>query len=323
MKKRTIIRVVELSLLAFLSLICISAAIAFSRDHGKTLWDWLDLLIVPVALALGAWWINRVSEKNEQKRANRENEIEREIAADRIRESALQTYLDRMAELLFERNLRNLQPNGEVRTVARARTLTVLQSLDGVRKGTVVRFLYEAGLITVKQQSGIVETTATIVDLSDANLMDADLSGSTLNKANLSRVRLGRANLGAAKLNGAELSEAALGDADLSYTELNNAKLGGAFLIGATLIYAQMRNADMSRAFLTQADLSDAFLMDADLSGTHLERARLNGAILIRANLKGTDLSGADLSEVTVTPEQLSQAASLKGAIMPDGTKHD
>jgi uncharacterized protein YjbI with pentapeptide repeats len=34
-------------------------------------------------------------------------------------------------------------------------------------------------------------------------------------------------------------------------------------------------------------------------------------------------LEGANLSGANVTDEQLAQARSLKGATMPDGTKHE
>jgi uncharacterized protein YjbI with pentapeptide repeats len=41
------------------------------------------------------------------------------------------------------------------------------------------------------------------------------------------------------------------------------------------------------------------------------------------ANLSGASLTEADLSDIKeLTDEQIHQAKSLKGAIMPDGSKH-
>jgi len=37
----------------------------------------------------------------------------------------------------------------------------------------------------------------------------------------------------------------------------------------------------------------------------------------------GGKLAAANLKEAMVMPEQLEDAASLKNAIMPDGTKHE
>jgi len=71
----------------------------------------------------------------------------RQLEGERAQDAALQAYLDQMTQLLLHEDLRTSQPDDEVRSVARARTLTVLRVLDGVRKATVVQFLYEARLI--------------------------------------------------------------------------------------------------------------------------------------------------------------------------------
>jgi hypothetical protein len=149
----------------------------------ELLWRWIELLIIPVVLGAGAFWFNtqtrrreleqefarRKSEQelalqareSEQELAQQERENDREIAKERAREDAFQRYLDRMSELVLDKHLResklddanfrvgplSLLPGDAVRATARARTLTVLRSLDGNRKGEVVRFLYEADLI--------------------------------------------------------------------------------------------------------------------------------------------------------------------------------
>ena len=60
------------------------------------------------------------------------------------------------------------------------------------------------------------------------------------------------------------------------------------------------------------------FLDRADLIAAILTGANLRDANLGKANLEGANLSGAN-----VTSEQLDKATSLKGATMPDGTKHE
>src|SRR5258706_13159532 len=120
----------------------------------KTLWDWMQLLIIPLFLAGGAFFLNRSERKTE-----------REIAKDRQQEEALQSYLDRMAELLLKEKLRTTR-NKEVRNVARTRTLTMLRGLDATRKGFVLRFLQDANLIAKGKN---------IVNLEGADLTGADL----------------------------------------------------------------------------------------------------------------------------------------------------
>jgi hypothetical protein len=82
--------------------------------------------------------------------AHERAETDRQIADQRRQDETLQAYLDYIGELLLNKDmpLRQSKARDEVRTLAQARTLTVLRRLDGERKGRVLQFLYEAGLIT-------------------------------------------------------------------------------------------------------------------------------------------------------------------------------
>src|SRR5437763_3445541 len=93
---------------------------------GKTLWDWLQLLAalaVPVVVGFGVAWFTA-------KRA----QSEREITLENQREAALQEYINKMSELLLEKNLRESREDDEVRKIARLQTLTVLSRLGNNRK---------------------------------------------------------------------------------------------------------------------------------------------------------------------------------------------
>jgi Pentapeptide repeats (8 copies) len=78
------------------------------------------------------------------------------------------------------------------------------------------------------------------------------------------------------------------------------------------------RRADMFGVVLRGADLTGVDLSGSDLSGADLRGADLRGAVL-----KEIRLVGACLEEAKVTEAQLGEAESVKGAIMPDGSRHD
>jgi uncharacterized protein YjbI with pentapeptide repeats len=275
---------------------------------GKSVWDWLDLLLVPVVLAVAGLLFNRSERRAEREIAAKRAETDREIAADRAREATLQSYLDKMTELMLEKGLRASEPDAEVRDIARARTLTVLRMLDEVRKGLLLRFLHEAALIGWEP----------VVDLSEADL----------NRVNLCAADLSKANLGRAFLHEANLIEAILCEAILTKAILRGADLREADLCEATLDGANLHEADLRKANLSKAILVAAILSKADLRGTRLTKTGLSGTILSEADLTGADLTGAnlqgaDLRGAKVTEEQLAQARSLWGATMPDGTVHE
>jgi uncharacterized protein YjbI with pentapeptide repeats len=270
---------------------------------GKTLWDWLQLLIVPVALSLitvaFAWQQDVRQQRIEDQRA----EAERELAVQRAQDEALQAYIDQMGSLLLERDLRNSAEGGEVRTLARARTLSVLERIDENRKARALRFLYEANLITSPHP---------IISLETADLRGADLSAATT----VIEVRPGVNML-----------------APTPPTNWSRIDLSGSYLSNANLLGDNLRNVDLSRTHLYGSNLSKADLSDANLSGAVLgptifslpqENLSMADVRDIRADLSKTDLSGANLEGALVSGEQLQQQAkTLQGATMPNGQKYE
>src|SRR6266702_1228396 len=260
---------------------------------NKTLWDWMQLLIIPIALALVAIWFNRNERKNEQK-----------IASDNRQEAALQAYLDRLSELLMKEGLRTSKPEDEVRIAARARTLTILRQLDELRKADVIKFLYESDLISV-------DADKCVIDLAGANLREAFFFLAKLSRVNLIGVELDFAEFSVIDLSEANLTEANLVGVEFFETDLNKATLCNANLCYAKLDEAELSEANFSKALLNRADLSgadlsEAKLNEADLSEAKLIRANLGRADLSEADLSRADLSGADLSGAIVTTEQLA-----------------
>jgi hypothetical protein len=258
--------------------------------RGKTVWDFLQLLIVPLMLVAIGLVFSLQQDVRQQRVENQRAKAERELAEQRAQDEALQAYLDQMSGLLLERDLRTSEEDSEVRTLARARTLTVLGRLDPSRKTAVMQFLVEAELVTS------ADGREPIIALDGASLSNADLSFLGLRNADLTG-----ADLSGANLNGADLS-----NADLGATKKVTLSGGG-------LLYP------------VRANLSGANLSFADLSG-----ADLRFAVLSHAHLSGADLSGADLSHAYLigargaTNEELDrQADTLKGATMPNGQKYE
>lgn len=197
------------------------------KDTGfskRTLWEVADLLIVPAAIAGGVAWFNQ-----------RQQSFQNEIENQRAERDVLRTYLDQMATLLLEKELRKKgTKTSDVRRLARARTLTTLDALDdSERQRRVLRFLYETELI---QRPGL---ESPVISLQFARLRGV----------NLSRRRL---------LQHADLRQANLTGADLTDAYLTGANLAGAKLIGARLIGAKLTDTILTNADLTGADLTGA-----------------------------------------------------------------
>lgn len=243
--------------------------------RGKTAWDGIVLLIIPLTLALVATGLSmcqgtreanreatRVVELNEREIAREAIQDEREVTreaiqderdatqaivqaeiqstaeANRANANTLQVYLSEMAAI----------PSGDLKdetviSAIRARTIATIREMDGPRNAIIVIYLYETGL---------------------------------LGQLNLPPINLFRADLFGADLSGVDLSGVVLSGADLSGANLIEADLFGADLSGADLIRADLFGADLSGADLSRANLSGTNLSGANLSGANLYRAKYN-----------------------------------------------
>jgi uncharacterized protein YjbI with pentapeptide repeats len=258
---------------------------------SKTVWDWLQLLIVPAVLA-GAVTIYNQAQTDQ---ANRRQAVQ---AAQNLRQGAVanqdsifQTYLSQMSSLMVAKDWS--KRDSSARRVGRVLTLGFLSALDRARKGEVLQFLFHAQLLGNPAEFTGSPPGPPLISLANADLRGADLTAATLEQANLT----------SADLTGADLKSANLRDSNLN----------GAFLERANLSHAILN--DMAN--LSGADLTDANLTDASLSTANLENAILNGANLSGAQLGGATLSGADLSGADLTG---AIGANLRGATLNQTT---
>jgi Pentapeptide repeats (8 copies) len=152
--------------------------------RGKTVWNWMELLIVPLALAVIGLAFSVQQDARQQRVENQRAEAERELAVQRAQDEALQAYLDQMSTLLLEKDLRDSEAGSEVRTLALARTPTVLERLDPSRKSELMQFLLEADLV-----EGL-DGRDQIIELGTADLKGANLTGAVMPFAYLSGANL-------------------------------------------------------------------------------------------------------------------------------------
>jgi len=296
-------------------------------DDGKTVWDWLSLLGVPLTLfLLGAWLQQKQQERarelseEQEGRAKKFAEEQQNIADNETKEEILQTYFDRLSVLLIDRNLIALSNKSNSSTISSeeeeleeeefldssldvipARTLTpeeeLLDSaLDVIRARTlsILRRFKNDPERKTSVIKFLIETG--IVGKLKLNLSEADLSGATLSGANLNKANLSGANLSGANLNKAKLSRANLSGANLEQANLSGARL---------------YKADLKRANLKGANLNVAILCKAKLERADLQEANLEGANLKGSDFRGAKFQGADFNNIKCDLETTTWTSKL------------
>ena len=227
-------------------------------ERAKTLWDWMELLLIPGALAGVALLINRSMKKREQ-----------ESAEDHIREQSLQEYYKEISMLLLERGLYPAKKNDDVRFVAMAYTNNVFRRLDGQRKGVVLSFLRSLDLITCSITS-------------DWELKQSDEKPRPLiviTQTDLSNLVLPRGLWRGARMTKIYVIDTEFSGADLSDVDLSESVITDSWF----------QDVDLSKSNLSGCDLRRSVFLDVNLEGTNFKNANLRGAIVLAEDLKKAD----------------------------------
>lgn len=201
---------------------------------GKTLWDWLEVIGIPIIVVIIAGAFAFVSQK-----AERRAEEQRERDIDHAREAILRTYLDDMTKLILVHELQISNEGSAERAVAHAHTFMALDSLDGPRKGVLLQFL---------KKSQLINKDKPIISLEFANLIKASLSNADLCDTDLHGVNLNYADLKYASLRNSNLTKAVLSNTDLRNSDLTEAILND----------ANLYNSDLGEAVVTSEQLDSA-----------------------------------------------------------------
>ena len=234
-----VVIIVVIVAVVLIPVILVSSGVLEAGFTGKTLWEWIDVVGIPVVVVIIAGLFGLRANRVEQRR----NKEQKERDVDQAREATLLSYLEVMSNLILVNDLTTSEKDSPERAIAQAHTFTALRTLDEPRVGILLQFLKESQLIN-----------------RDRNVIS--LYGTNLNKANLSSVDLSGTCLSGVYLKEAELFNANLSNADLSFT----------VLVGADLWEADLSNADLRNADLTDALVEREQLETADISGALLPK---------------------------------------------------
>ena len=229
----------------------------WSGFQKKSFWDWLQLLIVPLMLALGAFYLNSAADFRDY-----------QIAQEQKHQEILTDYFSKMQDLIVETKKSKQTPGSkesnseerlllEFRPTAQALTLSVLEQLDGKRKGKVITYLAESQLITANND----------------------------NPSSLPEI----------KLNGANLKEIVLKNVDLySIIDMKNKDR---IINGIKINNANMERANLSKVNLFKSDLMGSNLENATLQNVNFAGSTMKSSRFINGQITDVDFTGVNLSE--------------------------
>ncbi|CAF1666319.1 unnamed protein product [Rotaria sp. Silwood1] len=266
----------------------------------------------------------RIYEINvEQDRYQKENE--------KYLDALLMSYYNEMGELLQKTNEKSLSSNSIIFSLARAKTLNVIEQIGPIRTVHLLMFLYDAGQLSVGENSlDLTEANLNGIDLrNQRGLINISLKGAHLNNASFVGQNLSYGNFRNAHLNHANFSGsicigtifdgARLIKADFSHTDIRNASFIQVDLRQATFYKTIGKNSHFKYARMQQTNFSDAHFdfipfntrgfIESNLAASDFRRAHLEQSQLVFCNMTQIDFSDANLRRANLTASLMPYAS--------------
>lgn len=262
-------------------------SVEWSGLQGKNVWDWLELIIVPLVLAGGGLVLQRIEservsrqEKLEKQREERQIAREKQQARDSLMDSIFQSYLDDMSSLMI---VNHLQTMLDIVTLNKLQKI-VSDGSNDLHEGYVTLLRQKAisqesvdseklaaavAVVTVARARTV--TAFNSLDINRRNLMTEFLRetglvtgergtllvGIELSDMDLSGTNFYRFNLAEANLNSSDLSDVNFFQANLIHTYLYNVNMSGALIADANLCFVELRGAYMKKAHIENVQFNE------------------------------------------------------------------
>ena len=322
----------------------------WSGFHNKQLWNWLELLIIPILLAAGGFFLENqatrklklLEDQNSKQESLKEyfKSVQEIIKSSNQKNSSIRGWIEKDQTKKYDL-VNNL--NYEDKKLIELFTRLVLTEIDGQQKRQVIKFLYELELIRCSKddleckkilnldqvdltKANLKNLNLESVYLAGVNLKNADLSNTNLELANFKNANLKNTNLKLSRMKNATMSNAFFGT---SSNDMKNSKKWKRVIQINSLYFLQedqntqkncqlinkISTNELSKNFKDQ-DFSQANLEGLDLIDSNFRGADLSGASLNRSNLQNADLSGANLSNIKL------KGAYLKGITIDKRSKN-
>lgn len=309
------------------------------RELGfnQSLWAWMDLLIIPVALAVAAYALSKLQKESEQRVAERREEENRQLAERREEENrrrddekqsrdTYQSFVD-FVEKFFHNHKGQLQIFEEdhpIRSIVQARTTHTLTILNETWRPLYFQFLLVSGLTTGGRQKENA-TGDESSSLDNKTIYAGILRNADLRLINLDKVDLFSADLQRVNLERCKLHETVLINVDLSDAKLKDAQLIGVQLTNGILLQAQMEGVNLENCVLKKANLSKSNLSKSKIKSCAFggdkedEGSNLSGALLEEVELRHVEFQHATLKEAKFLNSDL-EYVNFRGAKLHNAT---
>ena len=178
----------------------------------RTLWDWLELLLIPIFLTTGAWIVSYFDKKTSL-------ETEKENQMQKI----LDAFIDKISSFYLKEEITcTSKLSSGLEKVLRTQVLSALRQLDPNRKAELLQIIYEMNFIQNEPKISLHGA-----NFNNINLVSAPLGNSTIKGASFVDANFRNSNLENSVFIGSDFTNADFRGSDLKNTDFSYSNLKG------------------------------------------------------------------------------------------------
>jgi len=228
-------------------------------DPAKSLWDWMELLIIPVALGIAGWALNNAEKSNSYKKES-----------ERAQNEIIDSFIKIFTQLILDKNLTK-DSDIQIKIIARTRIMFALNNIDRSRKRQILQFIYESGLIFNKPTLNLNGANINNANLDEILLTNAEIRGAYFINTSMKKTNLEESIFIGCDFTNANFTNSKVKNLDLSYTNLTGVKLKNMDLTSVNFLGAIFKNTKLNNSKLTEAQIITIQIMNKNFKIRNVE----------------------------------------------------
>ncbi len=319
-KNKIWIIVILLLAIALASYLIIFKPIKFGF-HNKTLFDWLEIAIIPIFLTIGVFMVDYFNRRNESKSTETKFQNEQRIAQEQYSAAAFNSFLEYYTNIYHSGNKLN---NQEKQTL-KFKTRSMFRTLNGFWVGELFDFISNTNLgaaipdifsetdfkdLEILQSkhrrielnnSNFLRCNALAVVFMEAIFKTVEFTECVLTGGNMQFSDWRNVSIQSCTANGLQCNSSTLGSCMIHKSSLARARFDSAKILASNFIECNMESTIFDNSTISSSKFIDNICEGISFEKTHMSDIIFEDCSLNDANILNAKLSGCSFSECKFT----------------------
>lgn len=280
---------VSVFFVSFAGIIALGYQIKWMGFAGKTLWDWLEIAVVPIFIAGSVFFFDFIQKRNDILSSQRELENQKELSREQFSRDQFDSFLSYFQD--YGGRLRDGAGTHEAQVI-KFKTRAMFRTMSAFWIGEVFDFLSQSSIVRVIPDI-FDENEFKEVNISHAALRNVSMKDVRFFDCTAQQVVLSGGIFRTVLFNGTRIS-----GGNFSNASFRNVRFDNCDLTGLQCNSIVMASTDFLNCILVRGRFSNGIFQSCLLQGVTLDFANIDGAAIRNINLRKCSLISTDFSSV-------------------------